>query len=137
MEALVDISVRIWFIIFAVQGLVCGCFAACVADNKGWEGAPWFCAGFFFGIIGLIAAAGLPLRSEVYIEHDWRIKGAEYECPYCRKRIDKRATVCPYCSTKLEEQEAKLKEQEAKKKAKKLQEEEAKEWRRKIKGVKL
>ena len=40
----------------------CGAYAAVVASVKGYSGVGWFFAGLFFNIIGLIAAAGLPMK---------------------------------------------------------------------------
>jgi hypothetical protein len=53
----------IGFFLFAT-GAVCGSFASNLADQKGYSAIHWFLAGFFFNIIALIAAAGLPLKRE-------------------------------------------------------------------------
>ena len=37
-----------------------GLFTATVAAHKGYDRKAWFFAGAFFGLIGLLAAAGLP-----------------------------------------------------------------------------
>lgn len=42
-----------------VAGVVCGLLAGKVAETKGHNHSHWFFIGFFFSIIGLIAAAGI------------------------------------------------------------------------------
>ena len=46
------------FIVWLASGFYCGT----VADSKGHNGAAWAFGGFFFGLIALIAVAGLPDR---------------------------------------------------------------------------
>lgn len=47
-----------------------GFLASSIASTKGWSGVNWFLAGFLFGPIGLIAAAGLPdRRLRAYLRH--------------------------------------------------------------------
>ena len=47
-----------------------GFLASSIASTKGWSGVNWFLAGFLFGPIGLIAAAGLPdRRLRTYLRH--------------------------------------------------------------------
>jgi len=41
---------------------VCAGLSGTIASAKGWESSNWSVAGFFFGPLGLIAAAGLPDR---------------------------------------------------------------------------
>ena len=52
------------FIIFLgfIGGFVSAFLAGKVAHTKGWSGFAWGVAGFLFGPLGLIAAAGLPDR---------------------------------------------------------------------------
>ena len=42
------------------SGIICGGLAGQIANAKGWNGANWQIAGFLFGPLGLLAAAGLP-----------------------------------------------------------------------------
>jgi hypothetical protein len=53
------IKVSIWMLAFA-SGL--GFLAAFVAREKGYSYVSWFFIGFFFPVVGLIAAAGLPVK---------------------------------------------------------------------------
>ena len=47
-------------LIWIVQGIICGCLACFIAKEKDYGKFSWFCLRLFFGIFGLIAAAGLP-----------------------------------------------------------------------------
>ena len=49
-----------WSFLLLVQAFVCGALSANLADKKGYSSGAWFAAGFFLGVLGLIAAAGLP-----------------------------------------------------------------------------
>jgi hypothetical protein len=50
--------------------IVSGVLASSIASTKGWSGFSWFVAGFLFGPLGLIAAAGMPdRRLRVYLRH--------------------------------------------------------------------
>lgn len=53
-----------YFIIVIVSAAVCGGLACNLGIKKGYSGPPWFFCGFFFGPLGLIAAAGLPINKE-------------------------------------------------------------------------
>jgi len=47
-------------IALALFGFICGFFSMYIANIKGHVGAGWLFLGFFFNIIALIAACGLP-----------------------------------------------------------------------------
>jgi len=47
-----------------LDGIICGAFTSNLAKKKGYSEGIWFAAGFFFSIIGLIAAVGLPLEED-------------------------------------------------------------------------
>lgn len=51
-----------FWIAVTVQAVVCGALSAHIADSKGHNSVSWFFVGLLFGILGLIAAAGLPDR---------------------------------------------------------------------------
>ena len=60
-------SPMILILLLVGQGIVCGGFATGLAAKKGYPLGPYFAAGFFFSVLGLILAAGLPpsrLRAE-------------------------------------------------------------------------
>ena len=49
------------FIVLIAQAILCACLAGVVAKEKGHpEPSTWAIAGFFFSVIGLLAAVGLP-----------------------------------------------------------------------------
>ena len=65
------------FLIWLGMGVV----AAVIANGKGANGCLWFILGFVFGPFALIAALFVPGK----------------ECPHCKSKIHKTATVCPKC----------------------------------------
>ena len=50
------------FFVVILVGVFSGFLASAVASDKGHDGSSWFFAGFLFGPLGLIAAAGLSDR---------------------------------------------------------------------------
>ena len=66
--------ILVWGLVGLVQAFICGGLSTNLAEKKGYGTGAWFAAGFFFGIFGLIAAAGLP-PSRLQAERDAR----EYE----------------------------------------------------------
>tara|TARA_E500000331_G_scaffold127503_1_gene125028 strand:- start:196 stop:429 length:234 start_codon:yes stop_codon:yes gene_type:complete len=50
------------FFFILIIGLIAGFLASNIATDKGHGGTSWFFAGFLFGPLGLIAAAGLSDR---------------------------------------------------------------------------
>ena len=55
----------LWAIVYGIAGIIFGAFCGTVASLKGHEKTTWFFAGFFFNIVGLLAAIGLPDRAKV------------------------------------------------------------------------
>jgi HEAT repeat protein len=90
----------IWIIILALQAIICGLLAMNVAEHKGHSSGAWFGAGFFFGIFGLIAAAGLPINQST-ISVNVLLK----KCSDCAESIRKEALVCKYCGKKFSKEE--------------------------------
>lgn len=60
-----------WGVLVLTQAFICGALSSNLADKKGYSTGAWFAAGFFLGIFGLIAAAGLP-SSRLQQERDSR-----------------------------------------------------------------
>lgn len=101
------------FWIVVLYGVVCGTFTSRVACEKGYSGEwRWFWAGFFFGLIALIAACGLPdieTRAMQRAQQEQENKGHYLrdpstmksqgfrQCPTCKKWCAKNATDCPEC----------------------------------------
>ena len=51
-----------FFLVALLTGVITAYLSSAVAKDKGHDGTPWFWGGFFFGPLGLIAAAGLSDR---------------------------------------------------------------------------
>lgn len=66
--------------------VLCGVIAAAIGSKKGEAGMGFFC-GLIFGPFGILFAV--------------LSKGNRIECPHCRERINKKATVCPHCRKEL------------------------------------
>jgi hypothetical protein len=73
-------------------GIVCGALASVIAGHKGQSSGAWFGAGFFFGIFGLIGAAGLPVLRPNSLPDSPRKK-----CPDCAEPVRVEALVCKHC----------------------------------------
>jgi hypothetical protein len=50
----------VWVLIVLIQGLICGGLCTFVGREKRRDAFSWFLVGFFLGIFGLIAVAGVP-----------------------------------------------------------------------------
>ena len=89
----------ILIILIIAQALISAFLSMDVAEKKGYSSGSWFAVGFFFGIFGLIAAAGLPVN----------IRGSKNEllktCPDCAELIKMKANVCRYCGKKFDRSE--------------------------------
>jgi hypothetical protein len=51
-------------VLLIAYSLACGILSMNLADYKGYSAPGWLAVGFFLGILGLIAAAGLPIKSQ-------------------------------------------------------------------------
>lgn len=78
-------------VIIIVDAVVCGSLSYSLAKKKGHDAGAWFACGFFFGIFGLIAAAGLPTVRAVEGSDERK------RCPDCAEMVCVEALVCPYC----------------------------------------
>ena len=67
-----------------------------LADHKGHSSGAWFAAGFFFGVFGLIAAAGLPDIPAAVATNLLNKK-----CPDCAETIRVESYVCKFCGKKF------------------------------------
>jgi len=84
--------VEILWVIIVLQAIICGILSGSLAEEKGHRSGSWFATGFFFGIFGLIAAAGLPTKTIIDSASSLLKK-----CPDCAELIRKEALVCKYC----------------------------------------
>ena len=73
-----------------VQAVISGGLCSYLAARKGYSAVAWCVSGFLFGVLGLIACAGLP---EVHKEYRPALK----RCPQCYESVRKEASVCRYC----------------------------------------
>jgi hypothetical protein len=62
--------------------VLCGVVAAIIGEQKG-SGCTGFMLGLLFGPFGILFAA--------------LAKGDRKQCPHCKERMHKDATVCPHC----------------------------------------
>ena len=79
-----------------LQAVICGFLASNLAGQKGHSSGSWFAIGFFLGIFGLIAAAGLPTKAHYNFGSKFQKK-----CPDCAELIRKEALVCKFCGKKF------------------------------------
>lgn len=88
-----DDSNWVWIIVLILQAIVCAALSSTIAKNKGHSGDTWGMVGFFFGIFGLIAAAGLSDKKVAQSEVGSSLK----TCPDCAESVKRRAKVCRFC----------------------------------------
>jgi RNA polymerase subunit RPABC4/transcription elongation factor Spt4 len=92
MEALSDLI----FLFVLLSAIACAALAAKLAKEKGYSTGAWGACGFFLGILGLIAAAGLPSVVQVAKLEAPRREELK-ECPRCGTLIGVEARVCEHC----------------------------------------
>jgi len=96
------VSILVYILLYIPFGLITGLFTSNIAEKKGYSAGTWFCAGFFFHFIGLVASAGLPLKEQVI---DIDTLDILKECPDCKEMIKIKALVCKYCGYKFTQEE--------------------------------
>ena len=85
------------FLFVLLSAIVCAALAAKLAKEKGYSTGAWGAYGFFFGILGLIAAAGLPSVVQVAKSLEAPRQEQLKECPRCEALIGVEAPVCEHC----------------------------------------
>ncbi len=89
-----------FWIILVLQALISGFLSMDLAEKKGYSSGAWFACGLFFGIFGLIAAAGLPRKQES-MSASVLLK----KCPDCAESIRKEALVCKFCGANFSKEQ--------------------------------
>ena len=79
--------------------LALGYWASRIMEEKGRSGGIGYVMGIFLGIWGVIIAACLSV-DENAIALKKLETGENKICPACRKAIDRKAIICPYCQTR-------------------------------------
>lgn len=91
---------EIFWTILVLQAFICGILSSNLAEHKGHSSGAWFASGFFLGIFGLIAAAGLPRNQDTQ-----SATGLMKKCPDCAETIRKEASVCKFCARKFSKEQ--------------------------------
>ena len=81
------------------QAVICGGLCVFLANQKGYNPNAWFFVGFLFGVLGLIACAGMPAVLE---ELPGISRHAVKRCPRCDELVRIKASVCRYCQHEFE-----------------------------------
>ena len=85
-------------VVATAQAVVSGFLCHHLAGKKGYGQGVWFVLGFFFGVLGLIACAGLPLEYDA--------SNADFvgkRCPRCDERVRVKASICRFCHHEFNE----------------------------------
>jgi hypothetical protein len=78
-------------VLVIIDAIICAGLASKLAKEKGHPTDTWGVIGFFFGLLGLIAAAGLPKKSLASSEIILK------KCPSCADYVPKEALICKFC----------------------------------------
>ena len=95
--------------VVVVQAVICGILSGTIAEAKGHSNWKWQLVGLFFGLFGLIAAAGLP---DLYARPPQattpppaatrkRQQQFARSCPTCAEPVRIAAKVCGHCGYKF------------------------------------
>ncbi len=90
----------IYWVILAVQAFICGFLSMDLAEKKGYSSGAWLACGLFFGVFGLIAAAGLP-KKQTPMSASSLLK----KCPDCAESIRQEAFVCKFCGANFSKEQ--------------------------------
>jgi hypothetical protein len=87
----------VWVMIW----LVVAGFTAAIANAKGRSGFGWFCLGFLFSVLALIAVAAMPRLDATPVVADASAPGGAAEpvkrCPRCAETVKAAAQLCRFC----------------------------------------
>lgn len=90
------------FFFLLLGGLISGSFTGYLAAKKGYYYSVWFFLGFFFSLIALIVAAGLPMKTYTQVKDK---KSSLNNCEICGKPTlwnygESEGLVCKECAIK-------------------------------------
>jgi hypothetical protein len=88
-----DIAWAVVIGVLAASWLACAFFTARVASAKGYDGETWGFLGLLFGVMALVAAAGLPVAAAAVDKE----LGPRKPCPDCANRCPIEARICGQC----------------------------------------
>jgi hypothetical protein len=89
----------VFYIGLAVYCLASGAYSATVADAKGYSTGAWFFGGLFFGVLALIAIAGMPVRPKLNAPPHVGTSKA-WLCPECGTTNGPAYVACAKCGHK-------------------------------------
>ena len=81
-------------------GIICGFVNLFIANPKGRNGCAFFLLGFFFSVIGVVAALIISPNLEKLKERNIK-EGKMKKCPHCAEIVAIEATKCRYCHSTL------------------------------------
>lgn len=84
--------------VILLNGFIFGTYCSYLAVKKGYSSISWFFAGFFFGIITLIAITDSPIRGE-------EVNSLLKECSNCREMNRINTNICKYCGYRFTKEE--------------------------------
>jgi len=79
--------VFIYILVILSYFLATGFLTAYLAKQKKYSYSTWFFIGFFFSILGIITAAGLPIYEENKV----------LVCPDCMEKVNFQSRICKWC----------------------------------------
>lgn len=92
---------------FFLFSLLCGVFAAILANSKNRNALGWFFAGVLFGPFGLLVGlmpelAPTPAKQAIIVKPLPKPAPPNtFDCPHCLQSVHERVTRCPHCHEEI------------------------------------